>query len=483
MMVDTDASARAGLAPRHSALKDTRSSDPAKTAAYRSSARESRRQRKRESGRNSKVRWDSLELLMGQRTLVYAALARYGALRSTDLEQIFSSDGILGLKKPDALGLVITWMSGRNRIFGLNPQFPYIEDIDRLLLAVAPEFSLDLGVSTTSRDRLFPQDAVRDNCDASMTFASRARTEALAAIEALGGTVESITHVMHALPKGTTKTRKILGKLCTAGVLRLDDDGLSFGREPWVADLRPVLRSYLRDNPDFAKRVKERSREKTAVVAKRNEYGLFAKTATERTLLALATNGPMTKGALEKRAMRRDWRGFESLLRSGIVAELPAGPNVIVGLNGLHPTAVELRDLILSVNGATEKGDFVELEYEQYNFEDIFATLPRLNVLLAVGLSDDGATDFSTMLRLYPDHSAEGILRSFSRFEDMGILTWEREKTVIRYRFRRRWPHLTPLLALIRKIGGVWPGERVNVNLAREIEPPHRRAMNVGTEP
>lgn len=85
------------------------------------------------------------------------------------------------------------------------------------------------------------------------------------------------------------------------------------------------------------------------------------------------------------------------------------------------------------------------------------------------------------MKRLYPDHSAEGFLRSFSRFEDMGILTWRREKTVIRYRFRRRWPHLTPLLGLIRKIGEVWPGERVNVNLAREIEPPNRRALNVGT--
>lgn len=86
----------------------------------------------------------------------------------------------------------------------------------------------------------------------------------------------------------------------------------------------------------------------------------------------------MTKGALEKWAMRRVWRGSESLLRSGILAEFSTGPNVIVGLNGLHPTAIELRDLILSVNRATEKGDFVEVECEQYDVEDIFATLPRL---------------------------------------------------------------------------------------------------------
>jgi hypothetical protein len=133
-----------------------------------------------------------------------------------------------------------------------------------------------------------------------LLFGTKHRTQLLVTLEVLGGQAGRNTLLMSMPGKSIGVKHNTIRTLFRDGVLQRRAGMVAFVDMLRIDALRRLLRAYLRENLACRSMIKRRSALFRKAVKKQRHYGLFAKSATERMLTALAINGPMRIGRLSE---------------------------------------------------------------------------------------------------------------------------------------------------------------------------------------
>ncbi|HTV74070.1 MAG TPA: hypothetical protein VME66_10225 [Candidatus Acidoferrales bacterium] len=492
---------RPDIVPRrkmHPNLKDTRSSDPAKARAYAGSARAARRAEEK----LSRVWSEKIPDLMGPSTLLYALLECYGPQRRQDLEIFFTDWKLDNIEHRDKLGLVfrgVVNVPGRleRTLFSINPNFPLLKQVRAFLHAILDENDLRFPIAIDDVEReaiLRLAKKKRGSFSLEYLLGFPARTNMFSALEVLGGECNPRNLLTFCVPDASPNhIENLTRKHVRDGLLlRIPGGGIAFNADnPITGPLRGLMRAFLRSRPDVAKQIRDLAKSKR--VASRNAMRptLLGTAVLDRILLTLATKGPLNRSALLGSARSKDTYTLRALIESGIVARERRGKEVFVGLNASHPLCNELRDLVLSLSDASAKGALLDAPMANYGLLPLFdartfkrtKTMPRLRSLMALAFAPRGEIDPTTVKKTLSESLYQTYRHVLRDLRASGIAELRVRKGLKLYRLDPKWPHHGPLLALLYKVGDVWPDEIEPILHSEIVHDGNAWARRRGIEP
>ncbi len=393
-----------------------------KSEAYLNTARYTRRQQR------ASTRSVPIPPLLGPFTDILAALAA-GPLRRINLETRFHELRIAGVAKRDVAGLMTSWRlpylqvkraSGvgrgkaqRGYALALNPAFPLALPVRCLIRRIAKVYALAVdGDISPSEAALI---ASNERVEVYRLFGSRVRTKMLIALYCLQGRARSST-LYHAVPNESPFSVKGVVAACIrSGILVKSNGEVRFADTTWSKELRALLRAFVKYDPSLTATVHASAKVQAERVSRHHEYGLFGKRGTERVLNALAALGPQSLSRLHAHAQAaRVELIVERFRRMGLVTRSSVESGRRIALNAAHPIYEPLRTYLierqgLSVADIPNRG--LLKEHSKFSVNKLFATTPRLNVLIMLHLAGDEGIDGADLLRLLPQHNRPAMLQ------------------------------------------------------------------------
>ena len=429
-----------------------------KSAEYGRRVRTKRRKKAQLATRRLRV---AIPEIMGRYTMVFAALARHGTLRRSDLEQAFSTAVIGHLQYTDRLGLTSSWRVGRFWFVGFNPAFPYLREVRRLLTYVSEGIDFGIEPATTKAEAVVPEDAARP-VNPDYLLGQVVRTKTLAALQVLGGKSPTKTSLLHAPPGHSVSYIDLAVKrYAKLGMIESNSDfEVTFAySNPLVRAFLPLLKRYVADHPGFAEKVRSRHSLQLAASESRMEWTFFGRSAYERQMLELAVSGPASRNRLFARALTKNTRTgtIEMMIDAGVVVEERRGMRTIIGLNRAHPIFRELRDLLLAMQGLTEGGGSLDMPRKSYSVEHLLEIPVRLHVLLGIVNSPGEECDAAALGRICSQFGLQSVPNELRIFSDLGVLTSRDENGMTFYRLDESCGYSRQLHTLLARINQVWP--------------------------
>jgi hypothetical protein len=425
--------------------------------------------------------------IFGPHTAIFALLARYGPMRRQYLQGVLRSGAIDNFQENDKAGISVQWHipGAANGAMGiaLNPGSPLLNQMRRLLNRLCDvydiNFNFGLEVYRNVKERVVIR-KVKRAFNADLLFGSKSRTYLLATLELLGGETGSYALFMSMPGDSIGVKRDTIARLVRDGIIQRKAGTVSFVDSPWSDALRRLLRAYLRENADCRSLIKQRIGFFRKTLEERTSYGLFAKSATERMLTALAVNGPMRIGRLSEAIMARvDGMNMSKFQSDGIVVISKKPGATTVSLNAAHPAYAELRALLLAILGKRRAaGCASDLRSEPLSSDVtyLFTTSLRLDVLAMLAVCEGGETDSSSLSLLCPSHDRGVIRERLKSFEAMGIVMKRWSAGVCLYRLDSNYLHSAELRRLLNRIADLRPHYRSIAQVEEELFKPHRAA-------
>lgn len=389
---------------------------------------------------------------------ILISIAVHKCVRRQDLRMAWPSAVREPLEICDKSGLLIRWRlkNGRGLAFSLNPRFALAKHAYALLIALAHEYPTIVRSDITAYEDMIPSRMPQRSSNPELLFGSGLRTHTLAALESMRGTapLSKLCHVVHGEFFSSVKT--LVKVLVQDGILENKAGTVSFADRQWTGALRALLRAYLKQNPGFKTAVASARRLRNASRSDRYRLGLLGAGSMERTMIALATQGPMPYARALACAVGRPDGSLARLESDGLVTSVRNGQSRIVGLNASHPLYRELNRLLVVLSDGQEtrpKALRVSRNApEDYGVESLFSKSLRFDVLLMLATCSDGELDASSLARLLPEYDYGKILKRLRGFEKSGIVVSRRWKTVILFQLNPEYRAYSPLRRLLRAI-------------------------------
>lgn len=415
---------------------------------------------------------------------ILIAIAANRCVRLKDIRKTYGPYTLDNFASSDRAGLTIRWLLGPTRgyAFALNPHFSLTNELRRLLVTLSREYPVRVKSDARVSDAKIPRGVRGRDERIDLLFGSSLKTRTLAALEVFGGS-ERQALLWHAVPGEFANSVKTLAKrLFRDGILQRKGENIVFASRPWTRELRAVLKAYIKQNPGFKEAVAAAKRVRNVPRRLHHAFGLFGPGAMERTLTALAINGPMSYVRLLAAARTSTELALRSLERDGLVASVRSGRSRTVGLNAAHPIYRELLALLASFANARFARSSVCVPRdrdEAYGISSLFTTELRLDLLLTVASSQKGEIDAASVGRVLPEYDGTKIFKRLHAFENEEILLSQRWKTLLLYRLNPDYAHYAPLVRLLKRIA-VWRPETIAATRMEEaLYPPRRKAMHV----
>lgn len=423
--------------------------------------------------------------LLGVRTDMLIVLAHSGPIRRVGLTRLFGNDRMTQLPKSDPKGLCMQWHavydSGKGRhghIIAIDWNFALAQEVRDLLTVLGRDYPFRVEDEFTFAGEV---PAGPGTCEIDLICGSRNRTRILAALENLGGKAP-IAILEQSVPDvRPDNVHEIAKNLVGDGILQRANGVLWFTKAPWTPAYRRLLRAYLALRPQFAATSAKGAAGKRAARKERVICTLFGKAATERALLALAEDGPLTTPHLEQAVHSRlGLQGVEALVKDGLIAKVAissdrrGNPTYAYSLNAAHPIHKPLRALLRSIAGAPANSTIADLSTPSKEWTKdhrLFGGVLSLRALLALALSEHGEMDASAIARIFPDHQQPAIAAQMNDFIDMGLVCARPWKSRRLYRLDESYPYHRELRDLLLAIAAQWPRYRESVRIEERTRP------------
>lgn len=399
--------------------------------------------------------------------LLIAMVENGGFIRRMDIADSSGKKPVDDLLVSDKSGLLLQkWRyRAHHYMVSFNPDFPLLPEVFLLLKALARYYPSGLANVVPREDRVIPNHRPRRSHNVDYSFGSPTRTQTLAALEALGGKAWQ-NNIHRGVPgQAHSSVKNVVAYFVCEGVLEKRGCTICFRRQPWLLQLRKLLRAYLRVRSDFHNRL-----EKALALRTREQRGLpkldlLASPPVQRCLMALATHGPMGPTRLFAKAATVSANGtLDIFRREGIIA-IRKGPRArVIGLNAAYPVYRELRALLLRMGGGctdiAERGSDFTLAKATFSPRRLFTSELRSEVLIVVNTSKSGGISASSIRRLLPEYDLCNLRSALRKFVRQGILRSRRDGVQRLYSLNPRYPVWRELKMLLDAVAEHWPSYR-----------------------
>lgn len=440
-------------------------------------------------------------------TELLAALHRYGPIRVPILRRHFSWVTCRYTKgKMNTAGLLVPVRVGdqarKSTVIGINANLPVYDQFARLIDALAMRFpirAIPKEIRPAEVAAFYGVTHSPANIEA--LFGTFIRTRTLVALHALDGEETSGKLKRAVLGHFASRVQNAVLGCVAEGVLIKEKTIIRFNTGlDWLPELRALLESLARlmpENVKYARTMRALSeKDSSARTREAKRFRFLGSRVNQAALAYLAVYGPSAITVVCAAASSTQTKCVETLLQSGIVAQIPSQNKRrrIVSLNASHPVYRELRallrtDIVLqdalpfhrqpSLYAGEDYGD-VRRDFEPYTLFGGIGKFATTNLLAVLGHAIHGEIEVASLSRILNEHDIGKLHEALKRLEGLGVVAAREWKGMRMYRLDETWPAFEQLRELLLAMGRVWPEYRDGAASEIRTYPAFRRSRERG---